>query len=133
MTRISIHCKYLKDSSLADWELTILHKPRGENSLDQLLPGRGNIPRNSVSFLAQYVSFLLNFQLFLILKFSLLPLHLSDSFHLFPFCPHYCFCCYSSHFVVSLADCLPASHSFSSPHPCLLLIFLILRTGLGAV
>ncbi|NWH32486.1 HNF1A factor, partial [Chloropsis hardwickii] len=44
----------------------------------------------------------------------------------FPFSPPYCFCCYSSHFVVSLADSLSASHSFSSPHPCLLPILLSL-------
>lgn len=133
MTRISIHCKYLKESCLTDWELMILQNPREENSLDQLLPVWGNMHSNSFFFLAHYVSFLLHFQLFLIFKISLLPLHLSDSLYLFPFSPHYRFCCYSSHFVVSLADSLPASHSFSSPHPCLLLIFLSLRAGLGAV
>lgn len=133
MKRLSIPCKYLKESSLADWELRILQNPREENLLDQLLPGWENIPSNSVFFLARYVSHLLHFQLFHIFKFYLLPLHLSDSFYLFHFSPHYCFCCSSSHFVVSLADSLSASHSFSSPHPCLLLIFLSLRTGLGAV
>lgn len=95
--------------------------------------GGENILSNSVFFLAQYVSFLPHFQLCHIFKFSLLPLHLSDSFYLFPFSPHYCFCCYSSQFVVSLPDSLSASRSFSFPHPSLLLIFLSLRTGLGAV
>lgn len=85
MTRVCIHSKYLKESSLADWELMILQNPREENSLDHLLPGGENIPSNSVFFLAQYVSFLLNFQLFHIFKFSLVPSHLSDSFYLLPF------------------------------------------------
>lgn len=135
MSRVWFHCKYLRgESSLGDWELMTLQYPSEVNSLDQLLPGWGDHSQQFSLLFGPVILFPLVFPpsssvtsfsllcspyfssplFFLAIPFSLLtfvsaanPPILMSSWLIFPLLP--------------------------SPHPCLLLISLSLRTGLGVV
>lgn len=56
MTRVSIHWDYLEESSHADGKSVTLQYSTEGNPLNQLLPGWGNTPSNTVFSLAQSVS-----------------------------------------------------------------------------